>query len=112
MRQECLSDRFGALQKCSLLLLLLLFLLLFLNYVSCHGQVVKSIEFKFWWLSHRSVGSNPGSDTCVLEQDSLLCLLLYTYGHKWVPAMVQVDIVYEKAFGAPRQLGAVYSPGS
>ena len=69
--------------------------------------VVKSIEFKFWWLSHRSVGLNPGGDTCVLEQDSLLCLLLYTYGYKWVPARVQVDIVNEKAFRACNSLGCI-----
>ena len=32
-------------------------------------SVVKSIEFIFWLLSHRSVGSNSGHDTGVLEQD-------------------------------------------
>ena len=31
--------------------------------MGCHGQVVKSIEFKFCWLSHRSEGLNPGQDT-------------------------------------------------
>ena len=71
-----------------------------------HDRVVKSVKFKFWWLSHRSVGSNPSPDTCVLEQDTLLLFL--TQGYKWV----QVDIVYEKAFGTPRQLRAVYAPGS
>ena len=39
--------------------------------VECCGRVVKSIEFKFLF-SHRSVGSNPGRDTCILEQDTLL----------------------------------------
>ena len=46
------------------------------------------------------MGSNPGRDTCVLEQDSLLKLLLFTQGYKLVPARVEVDIVNEKAFGA------------
>ena len=81
--------------------------------VECrHGRVVKSIEFKFWWLSHRSVVSNPGHDTCVLEQDTLQQLLLISKGYKWVLLRVEVDIVNEKVFGAPRQLGAAYSPGS
>ena len=31
---------------------------------------------------------------------------------EWVPARVEVDIVFEKAIGASRQLRAVYSPGS
>ena len=42
------------------------------------------------------MGSNPGRDTCVLEQDTLLKLLLFTQGYKWVPARVEVDIVNEK----------------
>ena len=50
------------------------------------------------------------------EQDILLYLLFFThYWYKWVPArvdMVEVDIVYEKAFGALRLPRAVYSPGS
>ena len=50
-------------------------------------------------LSHRSVGSNPGRDTCVLEQDTLLQLLLFTQGCTWA-ARVEVDIVYEKATSA------------
>ena len=62
------------------------------------------------------MGSNPGPDTCVFEQDILLYLLFFThYGYKWVTArvdMVEVDIVYEKAFGALRLPRAVYSPGS
>ena len=55
------------------------------------------------------MGSNPGRDTCVHEQYTLLQLLLFTEGYKWDPARVDVDIVNKKAFGAPRQLGAVYS---
>ena len=35
-----------------------------------------------------------------------------TEGYKWVPVRVEVDIVNEKAFVAPGQLGAVYSPRS
>ena len=30
------------------------------------------LEFKFCWLSHPSVGLDPGCDTCVLEQETLL----------------------------------------
>ena len=39
---------------------------------------------------------------------------LFTQGYtcKWVPVRVEVDIVYEIAFGALQQLLAVYSPGS
>ena len=69
--------------------------------VECHGRFVV--------LSHQSLGSNPGRDTCVLEQDTLLQLLLFPQGNKWVRARVEVDFVNEKAFGAPRQFGAVYS---
>ena len=36
--------------------------------LQCHGRVVRSIKFKFWWSSHQRVGSYPGCDTCVLEQ--------------------------------------------
>ncbi len=55
------------------------------------------------------MGSNPGHDICVLEQDTLLKLLLFTQGYKWVPARVEVDIVFEKAFGKPQQPG-LYTP--
>ena len=37
--------------------------------IGCHGRVVKSIKFKFWWLSQQSVGSNLGR---VLGKDALL----------------------------------------
>ena len=51
----------------------------------------------------QSVGLNPGCDTCVLEQNTLLYLLLFTQGNKWVSARVEVDILYEKkAFRAPQ----------
>ena len=40
--------------------------------------------------------------TCVLEQDTLLWLLLFTQEYKWVPARVEVDIVFEKVSGALR----------
>ena len=50
---------------------------------------------------HRSVGSNPSRDTCVLKQNALLLLLFFTQGYKWVPMRVDADIVHEKAFGAP-----------
>ena len=43
------------------------------------------------------MGSNPCHDTCVLEQDTLLKLLLFTQGYKWVPARVAIDTV-EKHF--------------
>ena len=45
------------------------------------------------------MGSNPGRDTCVLEQDTLYynCFSLPTW-YKWIPAWVDVDIVNEKAF--------------
>ena len=37
-----------------------------------HGVMVERLrEFKFWWLSHQSVGSGPSPDTFVLEQDAL-----------------------------------------
>ena len=62
--------------------------------------MVKSIEFKVWWLSNQSLGSIPCHDTCVLEQDAFLELLLFTQEYKWVPAKVEVYIVYERAFGA------------
>ena len=39
-------------------------------YMACRVRVNKSIRLKFWWLSHRDVGSNPGHDTCVFEQDT------------------------------------------
>ncbi len=42
------------------------------TFKGCRGRVVKSLVFKFWWLRYRSVGSNPGHDTCVLEQDAFL----------------------------------------
>ena len=42
------------------------------------------------------MGLNVGLDTCVLEQDTLLYLLFFTQGYKWVPAKVEVDIVNEK----------------
>ena len=54
-------------------------------------------------LSHPSVGLNPGRDT---RYFNILASLHPVY--KWV----EVDIVYEKAIGAPRQLRAVYSPGA
>ena len=57
-------------------------------------------------------GSVPGRDTCVPEQDALLHLLLFTQRYKWVLARVEVDTVYTKATGVPRQLRVVYSPGS
>ena len=66
-------------------------------------------SIKYWLLSRLSVGSNPGHDTCVLEQDALLELLLVIQWFKWVPVRVEVDTVYDKAFGASWQLGAVYS---
>ena len=53
-------------------------------------------------LSHLGMGSNPCHDTCVLGQDAHNTLL-FTQGHKRVPARVEVDIKFEKAFGAPRQ---------
>ncbi len=58
-------------------------------------------------LFHRGVGSNHGTvqDTCVLEQDALKQLLLFTDGYKWVPERVESDIVFEKAFRVPRQPG-------
>ena len=62
-------------------------------------------------LSHQSVGSNPGRDTCVHEQETLLQLLLFTQGYKWVPVRVEVDIVFEKAT-SPMAVGAAYFPGS
>ena len=37
----------------------------------CQGRVVKFIKFKFWWLSHQSVGSYPCLDTCVIGHDAL-----------------------------------------
>ena len=43
-----------------------------------------------------------------LEQDTLLELFLFTQGYNWVPARVEVDIVYDKAMGA----WAVYFPGN
>ena len=58
---------------------------------------------------HWSVGSNPSHDTCALEQDTLLQLLLFIQGYKWVPARVEVDTVFEKAFGTPQQL-RLYAP--
>ena len=70
------------------------------------------IKFKFWWLSHQSVGLNPGHGTCVLEQDALLVLLLFTPGYKCVPSRVVVGIVFAKAFGALWLPRPVYSPGS
>ena len=42
-------------------------------------------------------GSIPGHYTCVIEQDAILQLLLFTQRYKWVPARVNVDIVFEKA---------------
>ena len=36
----------------------------------CRGRANKSIGLKFWWLSHQNVGSSPGHDTCVHEQDT------------------------------------------
>ena len=39
--------------------------------LGCHGRLDKTIEFKFCWLNHRSVGPGPGRDTCVLEEDTL-----------------------------------------
>ncbi len=38
------------------------------------------------------VGSNLGHGNCVLEQDALLVLLLLTWGYKWVPARVEVNM--------------------
>ena len=62
--------------------------------LGCHGRVVIKVQ---------SVGLNPGRGTCVLdEQDTLLQLLLFTQGYKCVPPRVEVDIVYEKVFGALR----------
>ena len=37
-----------------------------------HIDVGKSIGLEFWWLGHRDAGLNPGSDTCVFEQDTLI----------------------------------------
>ena len=53
------------------------------------------------WLSHRSLGSNPGHTTCFLEQDALLynCFSL-SRGMRGEPARVEVDSVFEKATGA------------
>ena len=39
------------------------------------ADTCKNIKLKFWWLSHRDVGSNPGCDTCVLGQDTWPLLL-------------------------------------
>ena len=50
----------------------------------------------FLGLSHRGVGLGSGHDMCVLEQDALLQLFLFTQGYKWV--RVEVDILYIKAF--------------
>ena len=50
------------------------------------------------------MGLNLGHDSCVLEQDTLLQLLLFTQGYKWVHVRVEVDIVSEKANEAPQQL--------
>ena len=45
-------------------------------------------------------GFESWSCPCVREQDTLLQLLLFTQGYNWVPARVEVDIVYEKATSA------------
>ena len=58
------------------------------------SRAVKSIEFKFWWLSHRSVGSNPDHDTCVLEQNAIIASLHPGRGYKWVPVRVEVGSVF------------------
>ena len=44
------------------------------------------------------VKQHSGHDISVLEQDASPKLLLYNQGYKCVPARVEVDIVYEKAF--------------
>ena len=45
-------------------------LIIFKICLGCLGRVDKSIRLKFWWLKHWDVGSNPGRDTCVLEQET------------------------------------------
>ena len=45
-----------------------------------------------------------------LEQDTLLWLLLFTKDYKWVPARVEVDIVFEKVFGAEKDYRNDYWP--
>ncbi len=49
--------------------------------VECHGPsgLVRT-ELHFWWLSHQSVGSSPGRDTCLLEQYTLLYLISHHQG--------------------------------
>ena len=37
------------------------------NLLRVMAEWFKGIKFKFWWLSHQSVGSNPSCDACVLE---------------------------------------------
>ena len=57
----------------------------------CHGRMVKSIDFKFWWLkSSKCVGSNSGRDTCVHEKNtyyncfpSSRCTNGYCEGRDW-----------------------------
>ena len=56
------------------------------------------------------MGLNVGLDTCVLEQDTLLYLLFFTQGYKWVPAKVEVDIVNEKTFVAPCGSSGLHTP--
>ena len=46
---------------------------------------------------------NPFFKISVLEQDALLSLLFFNKGFRWVPARLEVDIVYEKARMWPPQ---------
>ena len=65
--------------------------LMFDMMVSCMAQWFLSINFKFRWLFHRSVGSNPGQDTCIVEQDALTTIAsLHTKG----VYSAKVDTVY------------------
>ena len=48
------------------------------------------------------MGLNPGRDTCVLEQDTVIASL--HPGYKRVPAKVEVEIVYKKAIKPTQQL--------
>ena len=65
---------------------------------------LRAFEFKFWWLSHWSVGLNPGCDT--------VSKMLYIFAslHPYCEGTVEVDIVFEKAIERHGILGLYTTP--